>query len=92
MWYFYYRTQLIMLCHFARRLHNESMYGMQTEVEGKYRELQDLASSRRHRLTDNRRLFEYLREVEEVSSWIKEQEVVAASEDYGTDLEHVQVW
>ena len=63
----------------------------QTEVEEQYRELQDLASTRRQRLTENKKLFEYLREVEEVRSWTREQETIAASEDYGTDLEHVQV-
>lgn len=68
-----------------------NIQAQQTEVERKYRELQDLVMSRRKKLTENKNLFEYLREVEDVCGWIKEQEVIAASEDYGTDLEHVQV-
>ncbi len=40
---------------------------------------------------DNKKLFEFFREADEVSIWIKEREVIAASEDYGTDVEHVQV-
>lgn len=47
--------------------------------------------SRRKKLTENKERYEYIREVEDVCQWIKEQEQIAASEDYGTDLEHVQV-
>ena len=63
----------------------------QAEVENKYRDLQDLLLIRRKRLTENKEWYEYIREVEDVCQWIKEQEVIAASEDYGTDLDHVQV-
>ncbi len=67
------------------------MLCFQTAIEAKYRDLQDCAASRRHQLSDNKKLFEFFREVDEVSVWIKEQAAVAGSEDYGTDLEHVQV-
>ncbi len=63
----------------------------QMSIEAKYRELQDLAADRRAKLVDNKKLFEFYREADEVAKWIKEREVIAASEDYGTDLEHVQV-
>ena len=53
--------------------------------------MRDLAEQRRAALKDNRDLFEYFRECDETAQWIKEREVIAASEDYGTDLEHVQV-
>ena len=36
-------------------------------------------------------MFEYYREAEEVSIWISDMGVIAASEDYGQDLEHVEV-
>ena len=64
----------------------------QANIETKYRELQDLSAARRAKLMDNKKLFEFLREVDDVAVWIKEKEVIAASEDYGTDVEHVQVW
>ena len=63
----------------------------QANIEVKYRELQDLAAARRAKLMDNKKLFEFMREADEVAVWIKEKEVTAASEDYGTDVEHVQV-
>jgi len=46
---------------------------------------------RRQYLQENMRLFEFFREADEVVKWIKEKETIAGSEDYGTDLEHVQV-
>ena len=36
-------------------------------------------------------MFEFYREAEEVSIWISDMSVIAASEDYGQDLEHVEV-
>lgn len=36
-------------------------------------------------------MFEYFREAEEVTIWIADMGVIAASEDYGQDLEHVEV-
>lgn len=35
--------------------------------------------------------FEFLREMDEMVDWIQEKEVLALSEDYGRDLEHVEV-
>lgn len=35
--------------------------------------------------------FEFLREMDEMVDWIQEKEVLALSEDYGKDLEHVEV-
>ncbi len=70
---------------------SKNIADQQTEIEARYREIQDLTSSRRAKLMDNKKLFEFFREADEVSVWIKEREVIAASEDYGTDVEHVQV-
>jgi hypothetical protein len=41
---------------------------------------------------ETRAMFEFYRECEEVSIWIADMVVIAASEDYGQDLEHVEVW
>ena len=56
-----------------------------------YRELQDRSASRRAKLVDNQKLFDFYRESDEVTTWMKDREVIASSEDYGTDLEHVEV-
>ena len=58
---------------------------------GRYRELVELASARRRKLVETKKLFEFHREVEDVETWIVEKTAVAGSEDYGTDIEHVQV-
>jgi hypothetical protein len=42
-------------------------------------------------LLDTKKLYEYYREVGEVTTWISEHIVIASSEDYGQDLEHVEV-
>jgi len=53
--------------------------------------LVELASARRRKLVETKKLFEFHREVEDVETWIVEKTAVAGSEDYGTDIEHVQV-
>ena len=70
---------------------SENIKTQQASVETRYSELQDLTNQRRAKLTDSRKMFEFYRECEEVSVWISEKGVIAASEDYGTDLEHVQI-
>ena len=70
---------------------SENIKIQQASVESRYSELQDLTNQRRAKLTDSRKMFEFYRECEEVSVWITEKGVIAASEDYGTDLEHVQI-
>ena len=62
----------------------------QTSVVAKYDELLAAAAQRRRALLEKQELYRFFRETDEVAKWIKEQEAVAGSEDYGTDLEHVQ--
>ena len=52
---------------------------------------QDLAAARRARLVEQKKLFEFMRECEETVAWMREKEAIAGSEDYGTDVEHVEV-
>lgn len=40
---------------------------------------------------ESRKLYRFLREAEEVAEWINDQTAVAASEDYGRDVEHVEL-
>uniref|UniRef100_A0AAY4D1S4 Spectrin beta chain n=1 Tax=Denticeps clupeoides TaxID=299321 RepID=A0AAY4D1S4_9TELE len=51
-----------------------------------YEELGRLASSRRVRLEDSRRLWQFLWEMGEESAWIREQEQILANADCGRDL------
>lgn len=37
------------------------------------------------------KLYKFLREADQVVDWINEQITVAASEDYGRDVEHVEI-
>lgn len=46
-------------------------------------------SSRRQRLEESIKLHQYLRDVEELSTWLEEKQQVAASDDYGKDLDHL---
>jgi len=40
---------------------------------------------------ESKKLYRFLREAEEVAEWINDQTVIAASEDYGRDVEHVEL-
>lgn len=64
----------------------------QTDIESKYHQLLELAAARRRKLVETKKLFEFHREVEDVQAWITEKNAIAGSEDYGTDIEHVQVY
>ncbi|KAL5291928.1 SPTBN5 family protein [Megaselia abdita] len=59
-------------------------------VATQYEELLKLAKSRNIRLAESKKLYEYLRETEDLHEWIADQMAVTASEDYGEDVEHVE--
>jgi len=63
----------------------------QAQVEAQFSELQLLASQRSSRLGESLKLFQFLREAEEVAEWMGDQTTVAASEDSGRDVEHVEL-
>ncbi|XP_050742581.1 spectrin beta chain, non-erythrocytic 5 isoform X3 [Drosophila biarmipes] len=60
------------------------------EVGQQYEDLLRLAKERELRLGECKKLFEYLRETEELHEWVGDQMAVTASEDYGEDVEHVE--
>ncbi|XP_063730288.1 spectrin beta chain, non-erythrocytic 1 isoform X2 [Eleginops maclovinus] len=51
-----------------------------------YQELSQLASERRARLEESRRLWKFFWEMAEEEGWIREKEQILSSEDYGKDL------
>jgi len=63
----------------------------QAQIEAQFSELQLLASQRSSRLGESLKLFRFLREADEVAEWMGDQTAVAASEDYGRDVEHVEL-
>ncbi|XP_061600290.1 spectrin beta chain, erythrocytic isoform X2 [Cololabis saira] len=56
-----------------------------------YQELRALAAQRRARLEQSRRFWNFLWEVTELESWIREKEQIFSSLDYGKDLTSVLV-
>ncbi|XP_054271663.1 spectrin alpha chain, non-erythrocytic 1 isoform X2 [Macrosteles quadrilineatus] len=63
----------------------------QTQIETELNSLQSLAKVRETRLKESLKVFRFVREAEEVAEWIGDQTAVAASEDYGRDVEHVEL-
>lgn len=60
-------------------------------VQNHYVELQHLSKKREEHLIESKKLYEFLREIEEVHEWIGDQMTVTASEEYGEDVEHVEL-
>ena len=67
------------------------MVWFQAEIEAQFSELQSLASQRSSRLAESLKLYRFLREADEVAEWMGDQTALAASEDYGRDVEHVEL-
>ena len=63
----------------------------QAEIENNLKELESLFKTREWRLLESRKFFRFIRETEEVAEWISEQTAIAVSEDYGKDVEHVEL-
>jgi spectrin beta len=63
----------------------------QSDLEQQFKELEELAQVRRKNLEDACALYQYLRESQELESWINEQLQTAMSEEYGHDYEHLAV-
>lgn len=53
--------------------------------------MKTLREKRAKRLEDSGKLFRFLRESDEVGEWLNDQMAIAASEDYGRDVEHVEI-
>ena len=64
---------------------------LQEGIEAGFRELRAQADSRQRRLLECRQLHHFTREYEEVEQWITKRELVAANEELGKDLEHVEI-
>ncbi|XP_038220979.1 spectrin beta chain, non-erythrocytic 5-like [Zerene cesonia] len=59
------------------------------ELKEMCEEIKLLSAKRQQRLQQSLKYFKFVQECEEVQEWIGEQMTVAASEEYGLDVEHV---
>ena len=61
------------------------------DLEEQYLGLKTLVTMRSNKLNEANKLYQYLKEVDELADWINKQIQVASSEEYGHDFEHLQV-
>uniref|UniRef100_W4VRA2 Putative karst n=1 Tax=Corethrella appendiculata TaxID=1370023 RepID=W4VRA2_9DIPT len=61
------------------------------KIQHQYKEANRLAVEKEKKLAETKKFYEFLREVEDLHEWIGDQMTVAASEEYGTDVEHVEL-
>lgn len=69
---------------------HQNIYLKNEAIEKQFVELQALSKSREIKLVESRKLYEFIRSVDEVQEWIADQMTVAGSEEYGSDVEHVE--
>ncbi|GCC42595.1 hypothetical protein chiPu_0026761 [Chiloscyllium punctatum] len=74
--------------HFPYR---ESMLKKHQEVESEYDLLLKLAESIQKKLEDRYQLYQFEQEVQEMTTWLASRQRLADSQDYGQDLEDVEV-
>ncbi|XP_060809257.1 spectrin beta chain, non-erythrocytic 5 isoform X2 [Amyelois transitella] len=60
------------------------------QLQQAYEDMKLLLAKRQLRLQHSLKYFKFVQECEEVQEWISEQMTVAASEEYGLDVEHVE--
>lgn len=63
----------------------------QADIEKQFDNLKNLSLQREKRLAESKKFFHFIQMVEEVQEWINDQISIADSEDYGTDVEHVEL-
>lgn len=61
------------------------------KIQQQLRDLKQFSVDREKRLEVQRKFLEFMREVEDLHEWIGDQMTVASSEEYGTDVEHVEL-
>lgn len=69
---------------------SEKIQAKNEKIQNMFIEVQELAEVRESKLIETKKLYQFLREVEDLHEWINEQMAIAASEEYGTDVEHVE--
>ena len=84
------------LAQVASRMHARDHYDKkniarkQTELEQLLASLLEMGVEREEHLNAMLRVFEFERECESTVNWVKDQNVIATSEEFGSDLEHAE--
>ncbi|XP_055551148.1 spectrin beta chain, non-erythrocytic 1 isoform X2 [Wyeomyia smithii] len=60
------------------------------KIQYQFQELNRLAGEREKKLAETKKLYEFIREIDDLQEWIEMQMTIAGSEEYGTDVEHVE--
>ncbi|XP_065083239.1 spectrin beta chain, non-erythrocytic 1 isoform X3 [Ochlerotatus camptorhynchus] len=60
------------------------------KIQYQFHELNRLAGEREKKLAETKKLYEFIREIDDLQEWIEMQMTTAGSEEYGTDVEHVE--
>ncbi|XP_058824690.1 spectrin beta chain, non-erythrocytic 1 isoform X6 [Topomyia yanbarensis] len=60
------------------------------KIQYQFQELTRLAAEREKKLAETKKLYEFIREIDDLQEWIEMQMTTAGSEEYGTDVEHVE--
>lgn len=61
------------------------------KIEKQFKKIEDLFERRAEALNESKKRFAFLRDADELTLWIKDQLMIASSEDYGQDVEHVEL-
>ncbi|KRT86320.1 hypothetical protein AMK59_2292 [Oryctes borbonicus] len=64
---------------------------IRAKIQEDFAEIQVLLAERESKLAEALAYFVFIKECTEVQEWMNDQQVKAASEDYGTDVEHVEL-
>ncbi|XP_062560998.1 spectrin beta chain, non-erythrocytic 5 isoform X2 [Armigeres subalbatus] len=60
------------------------------KIQYQFHELNRLAGEREKKLAETKKLYEFIREIDDLQEWIEMQINTAGSEEYGTDVEDVE--
>ncbi|XP_055611321.1 spectrin beta chain, non-erythrocytic 1-like isoform X3 [Uranotaenia lowii] len=69
---------------------SEKIKAKNDKIQYQFQELNRLAGEREKKLAETKKLFEFVREIDDLQEWIEMQMTTAGSEEYGTDVEHVE--
>lgn len=69
---------------------SEPVSSKQKDVNARYERLKNIAEFRRNQLNEASTLNQFIRDMVDEESWIKEKKLLVASDDYGRDLAGVQ--
>ncbi|XP_050079457.1 spectrin beta chain, non-erythrocytic 1 [Anopheles maculipalpis] len=69
---------------------SEKIKNKNDKIQYQFVELNRLAGEREKKLAEMKKLYEFVREIDDLQEWIEVQMTTAGSEEYGTDVEHVE--